>query len=335
MSAMIAEDPVLQTLLRLLADGEFHSGQELGEALGMSRAAVWKQLQKLPLLGLELQSIKGRGYRLEGGLELLSTDVIKQQLSLEAEKLLQQLDVFSTIDSTNAEALRNVHGGSGYVCTAELQTAGRGRRGRGWVSPFAKNIYLSLGWTFNGGAPQLEGLSLAVGVVIADVLKAYGFDDVQLKWPNDVLWRERKLAGVLLEMTGDVAGVCHVVVGIGLNVAMPVNAATTIGQPWADLEAIRRDTGAPKAVGRNALISELLSQLLPLLRDYPAHRFAAYRSRWEALNAHAGKIVELHTPNSIISGVLLGVSDAGALRLLTQNEEKIFYGGEVTVRAAS
>jgi BirA family biotin operon repressor/biotin-[acetyl-CoA-carboxylase] ligase len=335
MSTVVAEDPVLQSLLTLLADGESHSGQELGEALGMSRAAVWKQLQKLELLGLELQSVKGKGYRLEGGLELLSADVIKQQLSSEAEKLLKQLDVFFTIDSTNAEALRNVHRGSGYACTAELQTAGRGRRGRGWVSPFAKNIYLSLGWTFNGGAPQLEGLSLAVGVVIADVLNAFGLDDVQLKWPNDVLWREQKLAGVLLEMTGDVAGVCHVVVGVGLNVAMPVNAATAIGQPWTDIQTMLHGTAASKSVGRNALISELLSQLLPLLRDYPAHRFAAYRSRWEALNAHAGKIVELQTANSIINGVLLGVNNAGALRLLTQNEEQVFYGGEVTVRAAS
>lgn len=332
---LVVADEVLQALLEYLADGEFHSGQELGEALGISRAAVWKQLQKLEALGLELQSVKGTGYRLEGGLELLSADRITQTLLPEAEELLKHLRIFSMIDSTNAEALRHVHLGSGYVCTAELQTAGRGRRGRNWISPFAKNIYLSIGWTFNGGASQLEGLSLAVGVAIADVLTAFGFNDIQLKWPNDVLWRDRKLAGVLLEMTGDAAGVCHLVVGIGLNVAMPIKVAATIDQPWADLEAMLHDPAAPKRVGRNALIGALLSRLLPLLRDYPTQRFIAYRARWEKLNAHAGKTVELHTANQIVSGVQLGVDDSGALRLLTQEGEQIFYGGEVSVRAAS
>jgi BirA family biotin operon repressor/biotin-[acetyl-CoA-carboxylase] ligase len=150
-------------LLPLLADGEFHSGQELAGVLGVSRTAVWKQLEKLRELGLQIESVRGKGYRIRGGMELLEASRIEAGLTADSRRLLAELVVADVLDSTNAEVLRRMERGgpSGLACVAEQQTAGRGRRGRQWVSPYAGNIYLSLGWEFAGGAAALEGLSLA------------------------------------------------------------------------------------------------------------------------------------------------------------------------------
>lgn len=334
MSIVVSEDLALQAILGLLSDGSFHSGQELGDALGVSRAAVWKHLQKLEALGLNLQSIKGKGYCLTGGLDLLSSSRIVTLLDPNVRGLLGNIDVFSVIDSTNAQALLvGAEQGCGYVCLAEQQTAGRGRRGRTWVSPFGKNIYLSVGWSFDGGAAELGGLSLAVGVALADMLHSLGLSDIQLKWPNDVLWRGRKLAGILLEMTGDPAGVCHVVVGVGINIAMSSVAAESIDQPWVDLQSIVATQTQVGAWGRNELVARFLAGLLPLLANYKVDRFACYRSRWEALNAYAGQQVEVRMATSVVAGVLLGVNESGALRLCTAEGERLFHGGEVSLRA--
>ena len=171
----------LQNLLRALSDGEFHSGDQLGEASGVSRTAIWKQLKKVEELGVPLESIKGKGYRIVGGLDLLDKEAI--QCALTSPCLITQLAVFSVIDSTNAQAMKWALDGdkTGYVCTAEQQTAGRGRRGRKWVSPYGSNIYLSVVWQFSGGASALEGLSLAIGVAVVSALAKAGVNGVQLK----------------------------------------------------------------------------------------------------------------------------------------------------------
>lgn len=334
MQTAFGADQTLQILITVLADGKFHSGQELGEVLGVSRAAVWKQLQKLEPLGIRLSSVKGKGYCLEGGLNLLSAPAIESQLNPVAQQLLTRLELCPVVDSTNAQAMRSgLEWGSGYACLAEFQTAGRGRRGRTWVSPFGKNIYLSLMWTFDGGAAELEGLSLAVGVAIADGLAMLGVEKLELKWPNDVLWQGKKLAGILLEMTGDPAGVCQVVIGIGVNVLMPAEAASEIDQPWIDLSSVGRFLNLPRGnIERNRLVAALLSQLLPLLQSYKKDRFVAYRHRWEALNAYAGQKVQVHMANKSVDGEMLGVGETGALRLKTVAGEELFYGGEVSLR---
>lgn len=327
-------DDSLQRILRLLADGRFHSGQELGETLGVSRTAVWKHLQKLEALDISLESVKGKGYRLCGGLDLLNTEKIQQQLPLEVRRFLAALDIHTVIDSTNNYLMQLAAScESGHVCLAEQQTAGKGRRGRQWVSPFAKNIYLSIAWNFDGIA-ALEGLSLAVGVAIVEALEQLGISGVQLKWPNDVLWRQRKLAGILLEMTGDPAGLCQVVIGIGINVTMPTSDALGIDQPWVDLQTIQSKSNLSQPVSRNKLVAALLTNLLPLLHHYPDGKFAAYRERWERLNVYAGQPVALHTAKSVVIGQMLGVDNSGALRLETENGETLFYGGEVSLRAA-
>lgn len=326
---------VLNKLLNLLSDGECHSGQDLGHALGVSRAAVWKHLKKLSDLGLSLNIQRGRGYQLVGGLELLNANCIKEHLQQKAANNLAQLRLESVVDSTNTQLMQQAQMlESGSVCLAEQQTSGRGRRGRVWVSPFAKNIYMSLLWHFDGGAAELEGLSLAVGVAIARALRACGIEGVQLKWPNDVLVEGRKLAGVLLEMGGDPSGSCHVVVGVGINVSMPKQAGESIDQPWTDILQITAQQGLSE-ISRNKLVGVLLSELLLLLQQYPAKGFSDWQGEWMALGLHIGCKVQLSTQGSVRSGTMLGVSPAGALRLDVGGVETLFYGGEVSLRAVS
>ncbi|MCW8196841.1 bifunctional biotin--[acetyl-CoA-carboxylase] ligase/biotin operon repressor BirA [Proteobacteria bacterium 005FR1] len=321
----------IEHVLHLLADGEFHSGEELGQALGVSRTAVWKQLQKLEDFGICLQSVKGQGYRLEKGLELLSEEGIRGYLTPKATRLLSKLDLAGSIDSTNTRALNEARAGagSGLVCLAEHQTAGRGRRGRQWVSPYGRNIYLSLVWEFTTGAAAMEGLSLAVGVAIVRALRASGIEGVQLKWPNDVLWQERKVAGVLLEMTGDPAGHCQVVIGVGINVAMLESEAEGIDQQWVSLHSISSE------VSRNKLTADLLNELLPLLVGYQQEGFAPLREEWEALDCFGEREVEIRVGDQITVGRVLGVNAAGALRLKTAEGEQLIYGGEASLRKSA
>jgi BirA family biotin operon repressor/biotin-[acetyl-CoA-carboxylase] ligase len=320
-------------LLPLLADGEFCSGQDLANALGVSRTAVWKQLNKLATeTGLVIDSVKGRGYRIPGGLDLLDADKVKSGLNAQAASLLTSLTLLESVDSTNAEALRWAEdsSASGRVCSAEQQTAGRGRRGRQWVSPFAGNLYLSLVWEFEQGAAALEGLSLAVGVAVARALSQLDLPPVQLKWPNDILHQGAKLGGVLLEMTGDAAGACQVVIGVGLNVSMPTAAGKDIDQAWTDVSSLAGD----KHPGRNALFSALLNELLPLAAGFEAVGFARWRDEWQSLDAFAGETVLLHAGPRQMAGVARGVNDRGALLLETGAGVQPVYGGEISLRAA-
>jgi BirA family biotin operon repressor/biotin-[acetyl-CoA-carboxylase] ligase len=177
-------------LLPLLADGEFHSGQDLADAMGVSRTAVWKQVNRLVTDSvLAIESVKGKGYRIHGGIDLLDAARVKVALDARANALMTRLEILDTVDSTNAHVMRLAEQGclAGLVCTAEQQSAGRGRRGRPWVSPYASNLYVSLLWKFTQGAAALEGLSLAVGVAVARALQACDVPNVKLKWPNDVL----------------------------------------------------------------------------------------------------------------------------------------------------
>lgn len=315
-------------LLSALSDGAFHSGDELGEMLGVSRTAVWKQLKKIEELGLALSSVKGKGYCIEGGLDLLSKVLVMDSLSSECRLLVKDVDVRASVDSTNTVAMSRVNLGKGYVCTAEQQTAGKGRRGKTWLSPYASNLYLSVVWEFSSGAAALEGLSLAVGIAVVDALAQAGISDAQLKWPNDVLHDGKKLAGILLEMAGDAAGPCQVVIGIGLNVTMPEGAA--IDQPWTDINSIDASVA-----DRNRLLALILNALIPLLNNFERRGFAAYRQRWEALNAYKNDEVAVMLGERAEIGINTGVDDSGALVLKTAAGYRAFNGGEVSLRRMS
>ncbi len=317
----------VRQILLLLADGNFHSGEELGLLLGVSRAAIWKHLQKLEGLGVTLVSIKGRGYCVEGGLDLLDFDSIASQLE---SSLPLKLHLFPHIDSTNSYLMRH-ESPALNVCLAESQSAGRGRRGRAWVSPFAQNIYCSIGWGFDGGVAVLGGLSLVVGLVVVRTLQRFGVTGLQLKWPNDVLYQDRKLAGVLIEMTGDPAGYCQVVIGVGINVDMADDSSLAITQPWIDLREIV-DEQKLSRISRNELAAALIDELVKVLSVYEQQGFASYCAEWESFNAHTGHIVELINGSNISSGVCLGVNEIGALVLETSTGKEIFQGGEISLR---
>lgn len=322
----------MDDLIPLLSDGEFHTGDELGKVLGVSRAAVWKQVQKLESKGLQVQSVKGKGYRLAYPLELLDPSLIRSHCSPAALRLLSGLDVLTQTSSTNDVAMARIASGcsSGFVCLAEQQTAGRGRRGRAWVSPFASNLYFSCVWEFYHGAAALEGLSLAVGVAVARSLRSLGVDLVALKWPNDVLVGGAKIAGILLEMTGDPAGRCQVVVGVGVNHIMQGAAAASIDQRWTRLEEHRQ------GISRNLLAATVISDVLLALETFQLSGFGSFREEWTKLDAYRGKPVVVRTGVNEILGVADGVDETGGLRLVDpEGAIQVMKGGEVSLRLQS
>jgi BirA family biotin operon repressor/biotin-[acetyl-CoA-carboxylase] ligase len=326
-------------ILNILKDGQFHSGQNLGEALGCSRTAVWKQLQKLEDLGLSIQSVKGTGYRVSGGFELFESELIVAQLKPAAAEQLTNLEIFKSIDSTNKHARETAEreSCSGTVILAEQQTAGRGRRGKTWVSPFAANIYLSIVWDFEQGAQALEGLSLAVGVAVKRALNSHGIEGVQLKWPNDIYVDGKKLGGILLEMIGDPAGHCTVIIGVGINLAMPADQGAHIDQLWTDvrteIQSKQPEIKQSARFSKNYLTSSLISEIIILLSDFQAQGFSFYRDEWQAADAFYGLQAAIHTPQKSISGKVRGVDPNGALRLeLDSGEIETFIGGELSLR---
>ena len=308
------------TLLKLLKDGRFHSGQALGAALGISRSAVWKQLQHMESdLNLSIHKVRGRGYQLAAPLELLESD------QLDASPW--PVSIHHSLDSTNAEALRAIERGAmaPFVVMAERQTAGRGRRGRKWVSPFAENIYYSLVLRMDGGMRQLEGLSLVVGLAVLNALKSVGVSEAGLKWPNDVLVGNKKIAGILLELVGDPADVCHVVLGIGINVNMKV--ASEVDQAWTSLFL---ESGV--AINRNILVSRLNESLLVYLRRHESLGFSDLQSEWELNHLWQGCEVSLIAGVHQVNGTVMGIDQQGALRMSVGGEAKVFSGGELSLR---
>lgn len=312
------------TLLKLLKDGRFHSGQALGIALGISRSAVWKQLQHLEAeLGLSIHKVRGRGYQLAEPLMLLDP----VSIGAKAPSCDWPILIFDSIDSTNAEALRAIERGqpAPFLVLAERQTAGRGRRGRKWASPFAENIYYSLVLRIDGGMRQLEGLSLVVGLAVLQALRELGVSAAGLKWPNDVLVGQKKIAGILLELVGDPADVCHVVLGIGINVNMRMT--DEVDQQWTSM---RLESG--RTFDRNQLVAQLGQVLQLYLSRHRLGGFPAIQAEWEQNHLWQGRAVSLIAGVNQIDGEVLGIDNQGALRLKVDGVEKIFSGGELSLR---
>lgn len=313
-------------LLRLLQDGRFHSGEALGAALGVSRSAVWKQLQAMQAeLSLPLHKVRGRGYRLAAPLQLLDADWLNARVGA----LPWRAYVMPSVDSTNAEALRLLPAAQllPFYVLAERQTSGRGRRGRSWASPFGENLYYSLVVRIEGGMRQLEGMSLAVGLALLQVIRGFGVTAAGLKWPNDVLVGERKLAGILLELTGDPADVCHVVIGIGLNVNMLAAKTGDIDQPWTSMCA---ELGC--SLNRNELVCELNKQLSHYLEIQLHAGFAALQDEWQASHLWQERMVSITAGGEPVEGRVLGVDRSGAIRLCVDGAEQSFSGGEISLR---
>jgi BirA family biotin operon repressor/biotin-[acetyl-CoA-carboxylase] ligase len=320
-------------IVRQLADGELYSGEVLAERLGISRAAVWKAVHKAgEVLGVEVRSARGRGYCLAAPLELLDPRRILDAVSRDVQHRIARLEVHDDIDSTSSHLMREAQEGapSGSLCLAERQRAGRGRRGRTWVSPFGCNVYLSLLWRYPLGPAELGGLSLAAGIAVAGALEDEGVADVALKWPNDVLWDRRKLAGLLLEVAAEATGPSLVVVGVGLNTRIGGPQAAEIDQPWVDLDEVL----GPNGYSRNRLAARTAERLIGVLEGYGRVGLGPFLPAWERYDLHRGERVELRFGDRAIVGIHAGVTARGALRLERGGTIETYQAGEVSLRPA-
>ncbi|ALV93896.1 MULTISPECIES: bifunctional biotin--[acetyl-CoA-carboxylase] ligase/biotin operon repressor BirA [Pantoea] len=308
-------------LVALLADGEFHSGEHLGESLGMSRAAINKHIQTLKSWGLDVYTVTGKGYSLPAPIQLLD----------EAEILshLQQPDlaVIPVIDSTNQYLLERMDQlVSGYACIAEYQQAGRGRRGRKWFSPFGANLYLSMYWRLEQGPAAAMGLSLVIGIVMAEVLQSLGAPDVRVKWPNDLYLNDRKLAGILVELTGKTGDAAQIVMGAGVNLVMRSESATEINQGWINLQE------AGVKINRNELAAKIINSLRDALPVFERDGLTPFVGRWDALDNFINRPVKLLIGDREVHGIARGIDKQGGLLLEQDGEIKSWVGGEISLR---
>lgn len=311
-----------QDLIRLLADGKFHSGEELGTSLGLTRSAVWKLIRQLADIGIDVHRVKGRGYQIPDGLELLNQSFMNDQLSS-----TNPLVVMNELDSTNQFLLNErARLSSGTILLAEFQSQGRGRRQRAWCSPFGANLYCSILWQFNKDPSELSGLSLAAGVAIVNALERYGVHNAQLKWPNDVLWNNKKLSGILIEMTAESYARTDIVLGVGLNVNMPTSVK--LEQEWVDIKTIT----TPRKTQRNQLAVYLIDELTAMLQRFQTEGFEPFRRAWQSLDMLYDQAVTVKTPTAEQIGIAKGISPTGELLVQLSGELVRFSHGDVSIR---
>lgn len=320
--------PLTLPILRLLSDGEFHSGEVLAAQLGVSRASIWNALRDIELWGIELYKVRGRGYQMPIPIEWYEYEKIAPHLARQAEQL--QLQILDVAESTNSLLLKSIVQGEGHgrCLVVEMQTHGRGRRGRSWQSALGGSLSFSVLWQFNVGVSQLSGLSLAVGVALARALRELGVSDIQLKWPNDVLHGYHKLGGVLIELQGDALGPSATVVGVGLNYRLSAHVKNRIDQAVIDLCSIKSDIAS-----RNQILGVTLRHLSEVLSIFAQQGFRVLRQEWLKLHAYQDKPVTLRMPDgSEIPGVVRDVSEEGILILDTASGERRFGSGEISLR---
>ncbi|BBA37269.1 BirA bifunctional protein [Methylocaldum marinum] len=325
-------DALTRTLLQLLSDNGFHSGAELARRLGVSRTVIWKTVRALQQRGIEIAALSGKGYRVTQPVELLDETAIQSSLSSEAARLIGALHIYDELDSTNTRLMRLAAEGapSGAICLAETQTAGKGRTGRSWLSPLGANVYLSVLWRFDDHS-LVAGLSLAVGVAAIRALDRVGVGGVGLKWPNDLLWEDLKLGGILLEVSGEAHGGCAVIVGLGVNRYIPPAVGSGIDQAWVDLATV---AGA-SAPSRNRLVASILSELLPLLNDYRRTGLEPYLPEWRRRHRLTGRAVVVHQGDRETVGTVTDVTAEGLLVLTCKDgKRREFASGDVRLRIA-
>ncbi|MCO7264161.1 bifunctional biotin--[acetyl-CoA-carboxylase] ligase/biotin operon repressor BirA [Dickeya zeae] len=308
-------------LISILSDGEFYSGEYLGELMGMSRAAINKHIQTIREWGLDIYTVTGKGYAFSSPIQLLDADEICSKISD------GNITVLPVIDSTNQYLLDRLDSiSSGDACIAEYQQAGRGRRGRQWFSPFGSNLYLSLYWRLEQGPAAAVGVSLVIGIVMAEVLHQLGADGVRVKWPNDLYLNDRKLAGILVELNGRTGDAAHLVIGAGINLRMNSSGSNVINQGWINLQEAGID------IDRNSLAVKLITELRTALAVYEQQGLAPFISRWSSLDNFYNRTVKLIVGNREIVGVDKGIDSQGALLLEQDGEIRSYIGGEISLR---
>lgn len=311
-----------QALLAVLADGAFHSGEQIGVKLGISRAAISQQIKSLRLLGLEIFSVTGKGYRLNTPLQLLNRESIQQHLND------VPVHTCAVIDSTNQYMMAQLdRWQKGECLLAETQTAGRGRRGRQWHSPFGSQFIMSMYWRLDDGPSAAMGLSLAIGVAVVQALESVGYRDLSLKWPNDIYMARRKLAGILVEMSAAVGGICHLVIGVGVNLNLPDAVIAQLDQPCAHLAE------QPVVVDRNQLSATIIRALRNALALFEKQGLTAFLMDWNRLDIFMQQPVQVLLGNQVIHGIYCGIDGQGNMLLQDLEGMHKFVGGEISLRA--
>lgn len=315
----------LLSLLKMMSDGEYHSGSELGDALGLSRTSIWKSLAQLQQFNIQVETVKGKGYKLSGGLDLLDSGVITSMLTDQCSKKCTVetiLSCTSTNDYINA-APSNYSLDKYHACFAEFQLSGRGRRGRAWVSPFAKNVYLSVGLKMDTGVEALNGLSLVVGLSMASALAEMGVPGCKVKWPNDLLVNEQKICGILIELQGEATSGWDIICGIGMNVSMSAEDGKQIDQRWSNLQEYIQ-------LSRNHIAANMLNSLIESLERFRAEGLSAFTEAWTKYDYLYGKELMISPTN--LQGKGAGIDRNGALLLETKEGLQSINAGEVSVR---
>lgn len=314
----------LARLTAAMSDGEFHDGTALGADLHMTRSAVWKMIKKLERYDIQINSVKGRGYALCEPVILLDEEAMRKRL----RKKNCQLTLFESVGSTN-DYLKSLHHPKGiYFCLAEQQTEGRGRLHRAWHSPFGKNIYLSCLYPFHKDISELSGLSLVVSLAIVQSLRQFGLtENVNVKWPNDIICSQRKISGTLIELQAESHGMSHAVIGIGLNVNMLIDERRQISQAWTSM---RRETG--EYIDRNLAAAALINDLQDYLLRFDREGFAAFTDEWMAAEVMTGRQVAVKTINETASGEVLGINAQGHLLMkMSDGRTRAFSSGDTAI----
>lgn len=311
-------------IIQLLGDGKFHDGTSIGKKLNITRAGVWKAIKKLEEYGVQVQSVKGKGYALTEPLLLLDAKKITQTM---ANKNIE-IEYFETIDSTNSY-LRTAHkDGKIKICIAEHMSHGKGRLQRSWHAPFGHNIYMSALYPFTKDISELAGLSLVVGLSICKAINdLYKLEiPVNVKWPNDILWQNKKLAGILIEVQAESNGLCYAIIGIGINVNL-TGDIEQISQPWTSISKINNQYN-----DRNILYAALLDSLFDYIKRFETKGFADFLDEWKLNDGLLNKEVSLKTGDLIYKGKVAGVNSNGHLLINSDDGEvKSFSSGDTTL----
>lgn len=318
----------LKALIALLGDGQVHSGESLARQLGVSRTAIWKQVKRIVDDGYEVATIRGRGYQLMSPVDLLDPIRITSELDADLARLID-LRVVDEVDSTNAEVFRQLsEGGTNRlpVVIADHQLAGRGRRGRSWRSPRGENLYLSMGLTFHGGFAALDGLSLVLGVAVAQALEAQGAPHIGLKWPNDIFLPTGKLGGILVELQGELQeGVVQVIAGIGVNVHM--SSANDVDQPWSSLATACPNTDW----SRSQLAGSVIKAVSDAAEAFSRDEFGGFREAWQKRDIYYKRLVQAQ--GGELKGVGCGIDEGGNYLLRTEDGALVpVRAGEISLR---
>jgi BirA family biotin operon repressor/biotin-[acetyl-CoA-carboxylase] ligase len=321
-------------ILQKLADGKFHSGEALAQHFKVTRTTIWNAIQHAQTLGIEIFSVRGRGYKLPISVDFLNKEDVLRAIG--EERAWFNLTILDEVASTNTYLMQQSAKGAAHVScvAAHFQTNGKGRRGRTWVSHLGASLTFSLLWRFQCGAAALSGLSLAVGVALIRAFNQLGIHQLQLKWPNDVLFFDehkqgKKLAGILIELQGDMDGPSAAVIGVGINLNLPEQVLKNIDQPATDLAHV-----SAQPIKQSELLGCLLKHLAEVLKQFEENGFTALREEWTRYHAYHLQAVRMLMPDSReVHGVVNSVAEDGILLVDTALGMQRFSAGEISLRS--